>query len=239
MLAALPNTVPKEKLGPRLMQHVKGEAETASESIAVEKLCAEDGDKLVFKLLDERFGPQPTDLLCRALKEFFYELQIKQGETYQQFQARFYAAYQKLEEQEVKLPEKVIGFFMMKKLKLDGTQEALLLTATKGDLSKEAVVQAVKAVFPEGRGAHGHKQRDVFPASGPSDTEEAELQDVLEALEDYQSDEHWDDEAILEAFESYSEIRRKITEKKRQRGSPREREHAGNFPVLFPDAWSS
>ena len=32
MLAALPNTVPKEKLGPRLMQVIKGEAEQWSRS---------------------------------------------------------------------------------------------------------------------------------------------------------------------------------------------------------------
>ena len=38
MLAALPSTVPKEKLGPRLMQHIKGEAELVCEAIPVEKV---------------------------------------------------------------------------------------------------------------------------------------------------------------------------------------------------------
>ena len=214
MLASLPNTVPKEKLGPRLMQYIKGEAETVCEAIAVEKLCAEDGDKLVFKLLDDRFGPQPTDLLQKALKEFFYELQVKQGEPFQQFAARFYAA-------NLKLPDKVLGFFMMKKLRLDSTQEAMVLTATRGELKKDEIAQAIKAVFPEGKGGVSQRQRDVFYTAEDEhtgDVEDTELQDVLEALEEYQAEDQLDDESILEAFETYSEIRKKITERKKQRG---------------------
>ena len=56
MLASLPNTVPKEKLGPRLMQCIKREAKAVCEAIAAEKLFSEDGDKVVFNLLDARFG---------------------------------------------------------------------------------------------------------------------------------------------------------------------------------------
>ena len=71
MLAALPNTAPKEKLGPRFMQGIKGEAEQLCERIPVEDLCSEGGDLKVFKLLDEKFGPRPVDLLHTALKTFF------------------------------------------------------------------------------------------------------------------------------------------------------------------------
>ena len=102
MLAAMPNTVPKEKYGPHLLQYIKGEAELVCEAIPVEKLCQEGGDKLVFELLDEKYGPQPTDLLHRALKDFFYDLQVKSSESFQQFQARYFYATQKLEEQEFK-----------------------------------------------------------------------------------------------------------------------------------------
>ena len=102
MLAAMPNTVPKEKYGAHLLQYIKGEAELVCEAIPVEKLCQEGGDKLVFELLDEKYGPQPTDLLHRALKDFFYDLQVKSSESFQQFQARYFYATQKLEEQEFK-----------------------------------------------------------------------------------------------------------------------------------------
>ena len=76
MLAALPTTVPKEKWGPRLLQCVKGEAELVCETLPVEKLCKDKGEQLIFDLLDDKYGPPPQDLLHKALKEFFYELQV-------------------------------------------------------------------------------------------------------------------------------------------------------------------
>ena len=63
MVAALTNTIPKEKYGPRLMQYVKGEAEQLCEGITVEDLGSEGGDVRIFKLLDEKFGPLPMDML--------------------------------------------------------------------------------------------------------------------------------------------------------------------------------
>ena len=102
MLEALPTTVGKDKSGARLMQHVKGEAELVCEATPVDKLCEEGGDKLLFGLLDDKYGPQPTDLLHTALKEFFYDLSIKAGKTCQHFQARFFHAGQKLAEQDVR-----------------------------------------------------------------------------------------------------------------------------------------
>ena len=101
MLVALPNTVPKEKLGPRLMPVIKGEAEQLCERIPVEDLCSEGGDVKVFKLLDQKYGTRPVVLLHTALKTYFYELMIKPSESYQQFMARSATAVRLLEEQEV------------------------------------------------------------------------------------------------------------------------------------------
>ena len=221
MLAALPNTIPKEKLGPRLMQYIKGEAELVCEAIAVEKLCAEGGDKLVLELLDEKYGPQPTDLLCTALKEFFYELSVKQGEAFQQFQARFFAAEQKLKEQEIVLPEKVLGFMLLKKLKLEPSHEAMVLTATAGSVERKDMVKALKAIFPEGKGVVNsrHRDKDAFftAVEGQDLDSDDKIQDVLGAVPDLQEQEI-DDEAILEAYESYTDIRRRMAERKKQRG---------------------
>ncbi|CAE7383212.1 unnamed protein product, partial [Symbiodinium pilosum] len=196
------------------------EAELVCESIPVDKLCKEDGDQLVFALPDEKFGPQPTDLLHAALKEFFYELYVKNGETYQNFQARFFHANQKLEEQEVKLLAKVLGFMMVKKLRLDPTQESLLLTATKGSMDYKDVVAAVKFVFPEGKGASGKQSKEVFftaTADESPDDENEDFQDAMAAVEDMQAQD-LDEEDILDAYESYVEIRRRMAEKKKARG---------------------
>ena len=221
MLAALPSTVPKEKFGARLMQYVKGEAELVCETIDVEKLCADGGDKAVFSLLDDKYGPQPTDLLHKALKGFFYELAVQKGETYQQFMARFYHANRRLAEQDVKLPEKVLGFTMLKKTKLDATAEAMVLTATKGSMEQKDVLEAFKNIFPEGKGPNAGRAKDVLVTEGHGnpEEEEADLQEALQAVvDDLQATGAADDEEILEAFESYAEVRRKMAEKKKSRG---------------------
>ena len=215
MLAALPTTVPKEKLGARLMQHIKGEAELVCESISVEKLCAEGGDAAILKLLDEKYGPQPKDLLHRALKGFFYDLYIKPQETYQQFLARFFHANQQLKEQEIELPKKVLGFMLIKKLKMEPQQESMLLTATGGDMSLEKVTASVKDIFPEGKGG-ASKNKEIFLAQ---QDEEDEVQEAMEAIaDDFQEQEHFEDEEVLDAYESYAEVRRKMQEKRKARG---------------------
>ena len=194
----------------RLMQFVKGEAELVCEAIDVEKLCADCVDKAVFSLLDDKYGPQPTDLLHKALKGFFYELNIHQGESYQQFMARFYHTDRLLVEQEVKLTEKVLLFMLLKKMKLDATSEAMVLTATKGSMKQLDVQEAFKNIFPEGK---------VTENQDAADDEDGDFQEALEAVvEDLQAQGSADDEEILEAFESYADVRRKMLEKKKSRG---------------------
>ena len=65
------------------MKYVKGEAESLLETIDVDTLVKEGGDEEIFKVLDEKYLPQPRDLMQQALKGFFYELSIKPGETFQ------------------------------------------------------------------------------------------------------------------------------------------------------------
>ena len=156
------------------------------------------------------------DLLHTALKTFFYELMIKPSETYQQFLARFATAVRLLEEQEVKLPEVVLGYMLLKKLRLDAQSEAMLLTATKGETKLSQIVDAVKAVFAEGRGNIQAKNKEVFLTQAKVEEHEEtddELQEVMEAItDDWQQREDASDEDILEAFESYAEVRRKMAE---------------------------
>ena len=75
--------------------------------------------------------------------------------------------------------------------------------------------------FPEGRGASSSKTKDVFIAAHDDFVTEFgnDLQDALEVMtEDWQAQGDQDEEEKLYAFETYSEIRRKVTEKKRARG---------------------
>lgn len=136
MLAGLPTTVGAAKYGARLMELVKGEAEVLVETLDVEEIIPEDGDKKIFAPLDETYMPQPRDLLQAALRGYFYELYIKPAETYQQFFARYEAAARKLRQQQEKLPDKVLGFMLLKKMKMESNQESLALTATQGALEQ-------------------------------------------------------------------------------------------------------
>lgn len=131
-----------------------------------------------------------------------------------------------MEEQEIKLPEVVLGFMYMKKLRLDHTGESLLMTATKGDLTLKEIEKAAHAVFPGGKGQLSKsQQKEVFQAeqdetgSTTQENEEEELQSALEFLADeVQSKSEYDEEEVLKAFESYQDIRRKIADQKKGRG---------------------
>ncbi|CAE7240454.1 unnamed protein product [Symbiodinium sp. CCMP2592] len=206
MIAGLPTTVPKEKYGPRLMEYVKGEAEILLESVSLETLCADGGDKAIFKLFDEKYSPQPVDLLHTALKTFFYELQANPGESYRQFYVRFTSANRLLEEQD--------GYLLLKKLRLDSNQEAMVLTAAAGDMAQ--VWKAVQSIFPEGKAGPAPKQREAFQAEAPN--EEDEVQMVMESVAEEIQDNDLSDEGAVEAFESYAEVRKRLLEKKKARG---------------------
>ena len=129
------------------MQYIKGEAEQFWENITLEDLCSEGGGSRILKLLDEKFGPRPVDLLQKALKTFLYELQVKPAESHQQFLARFASADRLLQEQEVDLPAEVKGYISLRKLKLDTSSEAMVLTATRGDMKFKEISAAVKAIY--------------------------------------------------------------------------------------------
>lgn len=65
MLAALPSTISSAKYGARLMKHIKGDAESALEALAVDVLAKEGGDGKKIKFFDEKFLPQTRDLYNR------------------------------------------------------------------------------------------------------------------------------------------------------------------------------
>lgn len=214
MIASLPSTINEKKYGPKLMGFISGEAESLLESLGIDKLCSDGGDKLIWQVLDEKYGPQQIDLLQEAMKRFFHELQVKNGESYRQFLVRFAQAERKLKEVNVELPNVVMGFMLLKKLRLDSTSESLVLTATKGKLDLKEITSAVKNVFPEGKGT----QKEVLIAeSGPVEEESDDLQDALDVFSADVQGRDGDDEEILECFENYVDIRKKITEQKKSR----------------------
>ena len=101
MLMALPTTMAKEKWGPKLCEFISGEAEDAIEGIAVNKLVAEEGYKLIFEVLDARYADLEQDSLQKYQNEYFFGAQIKAGETYRNLTIRVDTAYRNLQEVKV------------------------------------------------------------------------------------------------------------------------------------------
>ena len=184
-----------------------------------------EGDKAIF-------GLAAASGLASALKGFFYELSIRSGEPYQQFAARFDANNRKMKEQEIMLPDAVLGFMFIKKLRMDSNQESMIMTmimtATKGKLELKPVLEAVRAIFPEGKGSVRNTKK-IFQAEveepGSADVAQlfegshgdGDMKEVLEIITDPCQD-SGDEEEALECYESYVEVRRKLQETKNSRG---------------------
>ena len=81
---------------------------------------------------------------------------------------RLDAAYRRLQEHKVELPSEVRGWFLLRKLQMDQTSEAMVLTHTKGSLTYEEVNKAIQTIFPSGSAKGGAKVKEVYEAVAES-----------------------------------------------------------------------
>eukprot|EP00435_Cladocopium_sp_Y103_P023289 s3061_g5.t1 len=225
MLLALPTTFEKTRWGPKLCEFISGEAEELVEHLTVEELCKEDGYQKVFEALDEKYQKRKQEEAQTYLREYFYKSVIKQGETYRQFIVRLETTYRHLTQHNITLPDEVKGWLLLKKLCLDGTQEALVLTAAGGSLKYKEITEAIYKVMPEGKCTSSTKAKDVFIHEGYQHEVERATEsldetedDVFEALADYAQDEGADYEDALDVYEAYQEIRKRVQTQKMARG---------------------
>ena len=160
-------------------------------------------------------------------RRVFYTVSARSGESFKNFVARQDNVHRRVVQHGIKLPEEVQGWFLLKKLHLDGS--------ASGSLQKEAVTKALRSIFPNGKGQNTNKKAsDVFEVDGGSDAGEGArldgdlleeqnaaegVQDVMEAVaEAIQGESEYEDEDALEVFESDREIKRRVQEKKVSRG---------------------
>lgn len=178
-LLSLPSTYGAAKLGPKL-EYLGGEAELAVEHLKIEDLAKEGGEKKIFEVLDERYKPLEKDDMNEALKEFFFEVQIKPGEAMKSFITRLATSHRKLAEQGVSLPKEVQGWFLMKKMRLDSNQEAMILTTTGGLYDVNEVKKAVRAVLANVKGLT--KPKETFVTDNRAYDGTPELSDNEEVI---------------------------------------------------------
>ena len=122
------------------------------EDLPLEKIMAEDGYKTVFSILDEKYQNLKEDEMFQALREYFYTVNVRSGESFRNFIAREDNVYRRLVQHGIKLPEEVQGWFLLKKLLLESFQEVLILISTLGSLQKAAATKALRAIFFSGKG---------------------------------------------------------------------------------------
>ena len=162
--------------------------------------------------------PLEKDDMSEALREYFFDTQIRGGESMKNFCTRVATSHRKLQDQGVTLPEEVQGWFLIRKLRLESAQEAMLLTTTAGSYKVGAVVNAVKAILANQRGTH--KQKETFSAEAEHVTTEVsddeELVQVLAAELQGKPDYH--EEELIEVYETYKQVRSKMNEVKKTRG---------------------
>ncbi|CAE7199062.1 RE1 [Symbiodinium sp. CCMP2592] len=225
MLMALPTTYTKDRWGAKLMEYLAGEAEEVCEALPIEKLVKEGGHDLVFEALDAKYKELQKDALHKHLTEYFFGTHIRAQESFRNLTVRLETAYARLKEHSVELPEEVRGWFLLRKLQLDPTAEAMVLTHTKGSLVYKEVTAAITAIFPQGVAkTGGHKSREVFEAHGDAgdeivDPDGDEGEDVFQAVADQlQAQDEYDEEDAIEVYETYQDIRRKMQAKKMGRG---------------------
>ena len=224
MLLALPSTFEKSRWGPKLCEYISGEAEELIEHLSITDLCKEDGYVKVLEALDEKYQKRKQEEAQTYLKEYFYKSVIKQGETYRQFIVRLETTYRHLTAHNIELPSEVKGWFLLKKLCLDNTQEALVLTASAGSLKYKSITEAIYKVMPEGKCLTNVKTKDVFVHDVGEEREyeevnhEETVDDVFEAIAEVVQAEDGDYEDGLEVFETYTEIRKKMQSQKMARG---------------------
>ncbi|CAL1167422.1 unnamed protein product [Cladocopium goreaui] len=224
MLLALPNTFEKSRWGPKLCEYVSGEAEELIEDISISELCQEGGYKQVLSALDQKYSKRKEEEVQQYLKEYFYRCTIRQNETFRQFVVRLETTYKKLAEHGIELPPTVKGWMLMKKMNLDMTQEALILTSTSGSLKYEDVTTALTKVLPEGKCLVQVKSKDIFVTENQEDeprevyVQEDEAADVFEAVAEMVQECEGEYEDALDAYETYAEIRKRMQSQKVARG---------------------
>ena len=114
----------EEKIGPAIYLTLKGRAREAARSIKVEDLSKPEGYQLIMAAMDKIFLTDETSRAFCAFKEF-YEYKRVSGEGFSEFIVEFEKRYNKIARYDMKLPEGVQAFFLLKAANLNDETEKL------------------------------------------------------------------------------------------------------------------
>ena len=163
----------------------------------MEVLESERGMKEILTRLDAVFKYDAITELPQDFENFFIQMQRKRNETMQEYTANFERQLRRLAAHEVQLPEKVIGWYYLRRAGLSQQQRQLIMsTITTSTLSLDSVRKAVNFVIGQDQTPEG--------ASGSRDHRFNKMKDSIYTVsEDAWSYDPEPDDAYYEDEESW------------------------------------
>ena len=176
--------------GPFLYTLLDGKALEAVEHLEMEKLQVEDGAKLIWELLRERFPEKEAhDQMGEALGEVF-GLAAKEGESAQQWSARVVEVFTKCQRKaRVTFPSEAQGWIALNCAGFSEEQKAIIKAKAQGKLDMESVASSMRSCFPQYKaGCKAKRPVASFLAEPPEAEGDREDQDEFQDVEAFLAD---------------------------------------------------
>lgn len=75
----------------------------------------------------------------------------------------------------------VRGYMLLKKLRLESREESMVLTAAKGSMSYKEIVDAIRAIFPDGKGSSS-RSKEVSKSRLPNKSDHTDRSTALQLM---------------------------------------------------------
>ena len=140
----------KKQKGPWVFTLLDGLALETVEHLTLTELVESDGDKHIWKLLEERFPDKlQHDLLAECLREVF-SLSIQDGEGMAAWTSRVQESFAKCRRKvSVDFPSEARGWVVLNCSGLSPDQRAIVVAKSAGDLRFDVVVSSLRSCFPD------------------------------------------------------------------------------------------
>ena len=194
-----------------LLSVLKGRAWDACEDLLLTDLEGESGVRMILERLDKVFKFDAITELPQDFENFFVSLTRKKGQTLQEYTGDFEQLLRRLEGHSVKLPDKVVGWFYLRRAGLSQSQRQLIMSNLgTSQLSLETVRKAVNFVIGQdtvpdsgghqtaGRWKHSNYSKDSIYYGEEADDQENDGYDY----EDWD----WEDDGVNYADEDYGYV---------------------------------
>ena len=202
-----------------LMSTLSGRAWSAVEDLSITDLEAEDGTKKLLERLDTVFKYDALTELPYDFETFFFHTYRRRTQTVQEYCADYEKQLRKLDQHGVTLPDKVVGWFFLRRAGLRQDQRQMIMSTLAAEkISLETVRKAVNFVIgqdaiPQGStmtspvankyGRHGSTKDSMFFEDEADEEVYALQDDAWDDLEDAYAYQEDDDDAVY--YEDYTE----------------------------------